>query len=213
MEQAIIRFLQGVDKELLGILITSLIAFLCWIVKGLIEVPLTNSKEVFFKYFDKRIEILGDIKVRLAIIASFPGDESKPYKEQLQQILLNDGKAAYLDSDILAQILDVSITPRTVEPKLLNAIQNVNLALAAAIGKVEQSNNFYSKYANVDPIKRIIGYLLLTLNYMLVIVLLLLFAGVVCYYFVTGGILVRILTVIALFALIFLLNRWQNRIE
>lgn len=211
MDKKIVEIVNGVDKNLLGILITSIIAFICWIVKGLIEVPINNSKEIFFKYFDKRIEVLGDIKIRLAIIALFPYEEGEPYKEQLQEFLLKDGKSAYLDSDIFAQILDISITPTTSEEKLSKAIKDVNLALSAYIGKVEQSNNFYSKYANVDPIKRISGYLLLSLYYILVIVALLLITGIAFYLFFLDSILIKILTSVSLFVIIILLNKWLNK--
>lgn len=211
MEQTITQILKNVDKNLLSILATSLIAFICWVVKGLIEVPLVNSKEIFFKYFDKRIEVLGDIKIRLSIIAYFPGEEGKTYKEQLQDLLLKDGKSAYLDSDIFSQTLDISINPNTEEEKLINAITIVNRALAAHIGKVEQSNNFYSKYANVNPIRRITSYLLLSLYYVLIIILLFLLMGVSVYFILYGTICIKIITGTILLSLLLILNNWLNK--
>ncbi|WP_291123007.1 hypothetical protein [Flavobacterium sp. UBA6046] len=141
MEQ-IVDSIKGIDKNVLGILITSLIAFISWIVKGLVEIPLNNSKETFFKYFEKRIELLADLKVRLSIIAYFPKEESKKYKEQIQEILLKDGRAAYLNSQTLENVLKISISPQTDESILLKTIDEINSDLSSQISKVEQSNSF-----------------------------------------------------------------------
>src|SRR5690606_36712274 len=81
--------------------VTTLIAFLTWLLKGLIDKPMTASKETFYKYIDKRIEILTEIKTRLNFIAFFPEEaDSKEFKQQIQDILLRDGRAGYLNKDV-----------------------------------------------------------------------------------------------------------------
>ena len=95
--------------------------------KSLVEKPLTESKNTFTKYFDKRIEILTEVKTRLNFIAYFPeGDESLEYKNQLQTILLTDGKAAYLSKEVYDNVLRIAIDPKTDEKLLLATIINID---------------------------------------------------------------------------------------
>ncbi|MDR1414203.1 MAG: hypothetical protein LBI96_00155, partial [Odoribacteraceae bacterium] len=54
---------------------TTLIAFISWLVKNLVERPISESKETFHKFINKRIEILTEIKIRLNLIAYFPIEE------------------------------------------------------------------------------------------------------------------------------------------
>lgn len=210
MEQTLIDIFKGIDKTILSILISSFIAFLCWIVKGLVELPLSSSKDLYFKHFERRIEVLGDIKTRLSIIALAPGKESKMYKEQLQELLLR-GNAAYLDNDIFTNILNISVHEDTNEKNLVKAIQDVNAVLTVNIGKMQQSNDFYLKYGRVEPAKRFAGYLVLCLNYIIILCVFLALAFGIYYGIILGSICVKILTVLIYLALIFGLNKWLDR--
>jgi hypothetical protein len=55
-----VEYLQKVDPNIAIFVGTTLIAFISWLIKGLIEKPLIESKSTFNKYFEKRIEILRD---------------------------------------------------------------------------------------------------------------------------------------------------------
>ncbi|MGC1632463.1 MAG: hypothetical protein WA749_10170, partial [Gelidibacter sp.] len=89
--------INGANPNVVIFLLTTFIAFVSWLVKSLVEKPLSESKNTFTKYFDRRIEILTEVKTRLNFIAYFPeGEDSLDYKNQIQSILLTDGKSAYL---------------------------------------------------------------------------------------------------------------------
>jgi hypothetical protein len=103
-----IEVLKDVDSNLLVFLLTSLIAFVAWIIKGAIEKPINDSKITFEKTFNIRIEILTEVKNRLSLILYFKNDdETKVYKEQIQDLLLKDGKSAYLSKIIFGQLFKI----------------------------------------------------------------------------------------------------------
>ena len=57
----IISIINEADPNVIIFLLTTFIAFISWLVKSLVEKPLTESKNTFIKYFEKRIEILTEI--------------------------------------------------------------------------------------------------------------------------------------------------------
>ena len=71
----LIQILKDANPNIIIFLLTTLVAFISWLIKGLVEKPLTESKNTFVRYFDKRIEILTEIKTRLNFIAYFPKGE------------------------------------------------------------------------------------------------------------------------------------------
>lgn len=118
----IANILKEVNPDIIIFLSTVLIAFISWLVNSLIAKPLIETKSTFTRYFDKRIEILSEIKSRLNLIAYFPSEtDSLEFKNELQ-LLLKDGKAAYLSKDVYDNVLKISITPYTNETQLLKTI-------------------------------------------------------------------------------------------
>ena len=108
----LIKLFKDANPNVVIFLLTTFVAFFSWLVKSLVEKPLSESKNTFTKYFDKRIEILNEVKTRLNFIAYFPeGDDSLNYKNQLQTLLLTEGKAAYLSKESYDNVLRISISP------------------------------------------------------------------------------------------------------
>lgn len=71
------------NKDILSILITLLVGFIAWICKELIETPMRQSRETFFKVTEKRIGILSELYNYINIIALFPQETN--IKEELQK--------------------------------------------------------------------------------------------------------------------------------
>jgi hypothetical protein len=160
------------NPDILIFFLTSLFAFIAWMVKGLIEKPLTDSKITFSKYLEKRIEILSEVKVRLSFIAYFPtGNESKIFKEQLQQIMLKDGRIGYLDKSTFLSTLKISIDPITDEKLLLDTITQIDEDLFKQISKVQDEIKFYRRFSNFNPLKKFVGFTMLSILYIISFVL------------------------------------------
>ena len=206
-----ITLLKQINPNVLGILTTGLLGFIAWIVKGLVEIPLVSSKEIFYKFLERRIEFLSEIKVRLSFIAYFPSKDGNEFKEQLQQILLRDGKSAYLDRILYDTILKIAITEETNENLIIKTIEEINNDLAQQINKIQQSNRFFYKYHNTEPSKRIFGFFLLALFYTLLISLLLCTIILFLHFVVFGSWVERASTLIIGVLLIYLVNKWINK--
>lgn len=163
-----ISIFKNANPNVVIFLVTTLIAFLSWLVKGLIEKPLNDSKITFTKYFEKRIEILTEVKTRLNFIAYFPeGDDSLEFKNELQKVLLMDGKAAYLSKHVYDNILRLSIDPVTDEVLLLGTIRIIDDELYKMISKIQDEVNFYRRFSNYNPLRRLVGITFLSLQYVL----------------------------------------------
>ncbi|MPN27142.1 hypothetical protein SDC9_174569 [bioreactor metagenome] len=161
-----------INPDIVIFLVTTLLAFISWLIKGLVEKPIIESKNTFNKFLEKRIEVLTEIKVRLNFIAYFPNkDDSEEYKNQLQEIILKDGKAGYLNKDTFDAVLKISITPVTDEKLLFDTIKAIDQDLFSQISKIYDEVNFYRKFSNYNPFKRFLGFLLLSIQYALSFVL------------------------------------------
>lgn len=159
---------KNANPDIVIILLTSLFGFISWLVKSLVEKPIKESKETFNKFVEKRIELLTEVKTLLNFIAYFPsGKESLDYKEKLQDVLLKDGKACYLDKKIFDYVLKISIDPKTNEKLLLNTIKDIDKDLYLQISKIKDEVSFYRRYSNYNPFKKFIGFILLSLQYIL----------------------------------------------
>lgn len=162
------NILTNANPDLIIFLLTALIAFMSWLVKSLVEKPITESKNTFNKFLEKRIEIHTEVKSRLNFIAYFPnGEESLVYKNQLQEIILKDGKTGYLDKKIFDSVLKISIDPQTDEKLLLETIGNIDKDLYLQITKIQDEISFYRKFSNYQPIKRFAGFTVLSLQYII----------------------------------------------
>lgn len=208
----IIAIIKESNPNVIIFLLTTFVAFISWLVKSLVEKPLIESKKTFTKYFDKRIEILTEVKTRLNFIAYFPeGDDNLDYKNQLQAILLTDGKTAYLSKEIYDNVLRIAIDPNTNEKLLIETIKKIDEELYKKISKIHDEINFYKRFSNYSPLRRFVGITFLSLQYfvslLIVIALLLLMTTT----FFNGSIYIK--TGIALTGLlgIYLIDKWLNR--
>lgn len=160
--------LNSANPDLVIFLLTTLIAFVSWLVKSLVEKPIAESKNTFNKFLEKRIEILTEVKTRLNFIAYFPkGNESLDYKNQLQDIILKDGKTGYLDKLTYDSILKIAIEPETNEKLLLKTINEIDTDLYLQISKIQDEIRFYRKFSNYNPLKRFLGFTLLSFQYII----------------------------------------------
>lgn len=207
-----VDLLNQIDADVAIFLATSLFAFMAWMVKGLIGSPLAESRETFYKFFEKRIEVLTEIKVRLGFIAYFPKeDESKEFKEQIQTILLKDGKAAYLSKETFEDLLRISVEPATSEKLVLKIIAEIDADLYSQISKVRDELWFYKRFSIYDPLKRFFAITSLLLQYILSLSLV-----IGSLIFITYGLMVLAWywkVVIILLALIglYVVGRWMRK--
>ena len=208
----IMTIIKEANPNVVIFLLTTFVAFISWLVKSLVEKPLTESKNTFTKYFDKRIEILTEVKTRLNFIAYFPeGDESLEYKNQLQTILLTDGKAAYLSKEVYDNVLRIAIDPKTDEKLLLATIKNIDEELYKKISKVQDEIMFYRSFSNYSPIKRFVGITILSLQYIIALTLVFSALFYVTILFIDSNLYQRFAIFIAGIIGIYLLDKWLKR--
>lgn len=208
----IMTIIKEANPNVVIFLLTTFVAFISWLVKSLVEKPLTESKNTFTKYFDKRIEILTEVKTRLNLIAYFPeGDESLEYKNQLQTILLTDGKAAYLSKEVYDNVLRIAIDPKTDEKLLLATIINIDEELYKKISKVQDEIIFYRSFSNYSPIKRFVGITILSLQYIIALTLVFSTLFYVTILFIDSNLYQRIGIFVAGIFGIYLLDKWLKR--
>lgn len=160
-------------------ILTSLIAFITWLVKGLIETPLNQSREIFKNFYEKRINILGKIKTKLYLIQKFTidlqADEVVKYKEGLQEILEKDENIAFLDKEYYRKILNFSITVDSKLEEVNLLIKETDDFLAEIINKVQDEIKFYFKYSSFNPFKKIVNLSsLILINFLVVFFVLIL---------------------------------------
>ncbi|HTO37657.1 MAG TPA: hypothetical protein VL021_04475 [Brumimicrobium sp.] len=193
-------------------LLTTFVAFISWLVKSLVEKPLTESKNTFTKYFDKRIEILTEVKTRLNFIAYFPeGDENLDYKNQLQAILLTDGKAAYLSKEVYDNVLRIAIDPKTDEKLLLATIKNIDEELYKKISKVQDEINFYRRFSNYSPLKRFVGITLLSLQYVISLTTIVAFLFLITLTFLEGNFYIKAGVILTGILGLYLIDKWLKK--
>lgn len=193
-------------------LLTTFIAFISWLVKSLVEKPLTESKTTFTKYFDKRIEILTEVKTRLNFIAYFPeGEDNLEYKKQLQTIILTEGKAAYLSKEVYDNVLRMAIDQKTHEKLLLDTIKKIDEELYLEISKVQDEIEFYRRFSNYSPFRRFVGITVLSMQYIIALTIVLSILGYVTILFVNGNLYQRIGIIAAGVLGLFLLGKWLKR--
>jgi len=205
----LIEFLKKINNELIVVLITLCVAFISYIIKGLIEKPLNESKQTFGKYSEKRIEILSEIKARLHLIAYFPSkEESEDFKLQLQSILLRDGKPGYLNKVTFEDTLKISITPDTDEKLLLQTITQIDDDLYKLVAKVKDEVKFYNKFSNYNPIKRFVGFLILILLYIISLALIFSIIGSLIYAIIYCGWILKIIIVLFVFIMLYFMYKW-----
>ncbi|MEA4820901.1 MAG: hypothetical protein VB122_01510 [Erysipelotrichales bacterium] len=205
----IISIIKEANPDIVIFLLTILITFISWLIKSLVEKPLNESRNTFSKYFEKRIEILTEVKTRLNFIAYFPeGDDNLDYKNQLQTILLTDGKAAYLSKEVYDNVLRIAIDPITDEKLLLSTIKKIDEELYLKISKVQDEISFYRRFSNYNPLRRLIGIIFLSLQYILslaiVITLLFLFITI----FLEGNIFIKITLILTAIIGLYLIGKW-----
>ncbi|WP_333577534.1 hypothetical protein [Sphingobacterium sp.] len=209
-------FLKKIDVNvnLLIFLLTTLIGFISWLVKGLIESPLSFSKATFDKHFNTRVEILTEIKNRLALMLYLTnGDNNEDinkFKNEIQEILLKDGKSAYISKDILDYALNISVLPDTNINKVHHTINLIDEELYGTISKVNDELIFYRKFSNHNPIKRILGLIFITVQYLIVITIVSTLIYLFCVYFINSGLFFRAVAVTSLFFILFLIDAWLS---
>lgn len=208
----IMTIIKEANPNVIIFLLTTFVAFISWLVKSLVEKPITESKNTFTKYFDKRIEILTEVKTRLNFIAYFPeGDENLDYKNQLQSILLTDGKAAYLSKEIYDNVLRIAIDPKTDEKLLLSTIKNIDGELYKKISKVQDEISFYRRFSNYSPLRRFVGITLLSLQYVISLTIIVAFLFLITMTFLEGNLYVKIGVILTGIIGLYLIDKWLKK--
>jgi len=208
----IVEIIEKANPDVVIFLLTTFVAFISWLLKSLVEKPLNESKNTFTKYFDKRIEILTEIKTRLNFIAYFPeGKDSLDYKNQLQKILLSDGKAAYLSKEIFDNVLRIAIDKTTNENLLLDTIKKIDEELYKKISKVQDEINFYRRFSNFSPFRRFVGMTILSFQYVLSLTIVLAVILLAITIFYNGTVCIRIVVVVMGVLVLYLTDKWLRR--
>ena len=204
--------LNRADPNVVVFLLTILAAFISWLIKGLVEKPLSESKKTFNNLFEKRIEVLTEVKTRLNFILYFPvGKENIEYKKQLQEIFLKDGKTVYLGKDIFQSVMKIAIDPTTDEKLLLKTIRRIDEELNSQISKIQDEISFYKKFLNYSPLKRFVGLTLLSLQYIFAFFLITLVLFSLIWLFLSKYVMLKILAVIIATLGIIFINRWLKK--
>lgn len=159
----IVTKIQESSPELATLVFSSIIAFITWLIKTLIEKPIDRSRSTFVKYFEKRIQILSELNANLHFIAYFP--KTKEFKENLQRILLDGLKSAYISKEIFDNTTRIAIDESTDEGLTLKTIKNIEEELETLVSKIREENKFYYKYTDIRPVNRIFKVLVLFLMY------------------------------------------------
>lgn len=208
----IMTIINKANPNIVIFLLTTFVAFISWIVKSLVEKPLIESKNTFTKYFDKRIEILTEVKTRLNFIAYFPeGDENLEYKEQLQTILLTEGKATYLSKEVYDNVLRISIDPNTDEKLLLDTIKKIDEELSKKISKVQDEINFYRRFSNYSPLKRFVGITLLSLQYIISLTIIVASLFLIIMTFLEGNLFIKICVILTGILGLYIIDKWLKK--
>lgn len=204
--------LRNANPDIVVFLMTAFIGFLSWLIKGLIENPLKESKITFNRIFEKRLEILTEIKTRLVFLAYFPvGKESLEYKQQLQDLFLKDGLTAYLNRSIYDNVIKISVDPNTNEQLLAETLIDINNELSIKIDKVHDETSFYRKFSNYNPLRRIVGFTYLSFLYLgsFLVILGVLYMSASA--LLSTNYLTITIIVIALILLMFFVDRWLKK--
>ena len=160
----IVTKIQESSPELTTLVFSSIIVFITWLIKTLIEKPIENSRNTFVKYFEKRDQILSELNANLHFIAYFPLNTE--FKENLQKILLDGLKSAYISKEIFDNTTKIAIDETTNEELTLKTIKRIENELEALVSKIRQENEFYYKYTDIRPVNRIFKVLMLFLMYL-----------------------------------------------
>lgn len=204
--------IKSASPDVVVFLLTTLIAFLSWIIKSLVEKPISESKNTFNKFLDKRIEILTEVKTRLNFIAYFPsGRDSLKYKNQLQDIILKDGKTGYLNKETFDAILKISIDSITDENLLLKTIKEINDDLYIQVSKIQDEINFYRKFSNYNPLRRFTGLALLVLQYIISIVLVISVIYIMISTFIDSSVLWKVCIFVISLIILYFIDKWLKK--
>ncbi len=160
----IVNKIQELNLDLTTLVFSSVIVFITWLIKTLIEKPIENSRNTFEKYFEKRVQILSELNANLHFIAYFPLNTE--FKENLQKILLDGLKSAYISKEIFDNTTRIAIDKTTNEELTLKTIKKIEDELEVLVSKIRQENQFYYKYIDIRPVKKIFKGLVLFLMYL-----------------------------------------------
>lgn len=160
----VVTKIQELNSELTTLVFSSIIVFITWLIKTLIEKPIENSRSTFVKYFEKRIQILSELNANLHFIAYFP--QNTEFKENLQRILLDGLKSAYISKEIFDNTTRIAIDETTEEDLVLKTIKKIEEELETLVSKIREENKFYYKYTDIRPVNRILKLLMLFLMYL-----------------------------------------------
>ena len=143
------------NKDILSILITLLVGFIAWICKELIETPMRQSRETFFKVTEKRIGILSELYNYINIIALFPQETN--IKEELQKIILSD-KLAYVDEKIIVNIIEIAFKEVTNEGLVLDTRKELRETIDKCAEIIRKEIQYFLKHDTTNTYKRVIAY-------------------------------------------------------
>lgn len=204
--------IEEANPDVVIFLMTTLIAFISWLVKSLVEKPIAESKNTFNKFLEKRIEILTEVKTRLNFIAYFPqGKENLDYKNQLQSIILKDGKTGYLSKETFDAVLKISIDPQTEEKLLIATIKKLDEDLYLQISKIQDEISFYRRFSNYNPLRRFVGLALLSLQYIISLSLVISILFLLVDTFLYANNCVRIGIIVASSLGLYLIDKWLKK--
>lgn len=162
------EILENVDIEILVVILSALLAFLAWVFKQIVISPLSEAKETFLRFTEKRIESLGEISNVLLLIAFEPSDEMA--RKALKELSISS-KMAYLDQKDNDAIIEIVSQENVDEIKLLETKKSIQKNLVVLINEIQKYNQFYLNYSAISPWNRVMSYIKLLLQFIISIII------------------------------------------
>lgn len=160
--------IENVDVEILVVILSALLAFLAWVFKQIVISPLSEAKETFLRFTEKRIESLSEISNVLLLIAFNPSDEMA--RKALKELSISS-KMAYLDQKDNNAIIEIVSQKNLNETKVLGTIKNIQNNLVVLINEIRKDNQFYLNYSAISPWDRVMSYIKLLLQFIISIII------------------------------------------
>jgi hypothetical protein len=153
------------------------------------------------------------LKLRLDFFIAYfhEGQENLDYKNQLQEIILRDGKTGYLSKNTFDSILKISIDQITDEKLLFETITKIEEDLYLQISKIQDEISFYRRFSNYNPLKRFVGFTLLSLQYIISLSLVISILFFLIYIFLETNNYFRVGTIVASLPGLYFIDKWLRK--
>jgi len=202
---SILISLSSIDGGVLAVFITILAGFIAWIYREVTYKPMQDSRDTFYRYTEKRIAILSEIRNILIILRVNRQDTSA--KNKLKDTL-QSAEVGYLGEMMTYDLVEIAYGNFN-ENLLWQVIGEIKDELAILIGQIEKESNYFLERSRLSILGRIIQFLISTIKVILISSIILVALLYYIAFIISLGWICKI-TIIALtiVLLLFLNSRW-----